>query len=143
MSPLDNYPWKGTFFQEDFSIDQCLTKLTQKANLETLKSFLKNYGDELHRQMAEILKTETEAIVNLAEYLTNLNFKIDGLSISLSQLQEELKILHTLIKNAEMDYRKTLENKKMNETRKNHLIAKLNFLSISLYVDNIIRNIND
>lgn len=42
--------------------------------------------------MAEILKTETEAIVNLAEHLTNLNAKIDGLSISLSQLQEELKV---------------------------------------------------
>ncbi|XP_044765153.1 conserved oligomeric Golgi complex subunit 2 [Coccinella septempunctata] len=141
MSPLDNFPWKDTFFQENFSIDQCLSKLTQKANLETLKSYLKNYGDELHRQMAEILKTETEAIVNLAEYLTNLNAKIDDLSTSLSQLQEELSILHTLIKNAEIDYRKTLEDKRMNETQKSHLIAELNFISISLYVDNIIRNI--
>lgn len=50
-------------------------------------------------------------------------------------------MLHTLIKNAEVDYRNTLDNKRLNETQKNHLIAKLNFISISLYVDNILRNI--
>jgi hypothetical protein len=42
--------------------------------------------------MAEILKTETEAIVNLAEYLTNLNSKIDDLSLPIRQLCEEIKV---------------------------------------------------
>ncbi|KAL3290393.1 hypothetical protein HHI36_023734 [Cryptolaemus montrouzieri] len=141
MSPFKNFPWKNTFLQENFSIDYCLSKLTQKANLNTLKSFLKNYGDELHRQMAEILKTETEAIANLAEYLTNINTNIDDLSVSLSQLQEELKILHTLIENAEIEYRKTLDSKRMKEIERNQLLARLDFITITLYVDDIIKSV--
>ncbi|KAK9889171.1 hypothetical protein WA026_004452 [Henosepilachna vigintioctopunctata] len=143
MSPLETHSYKDQFFEDDFSVDQCLSKLIQTANLETLKSHLKNFGDELHRQMAEILKTETEAIVNLAEYLTNLHAKIDDLSISLSQLQEQLKVLHTLIKTAESECKKTLTQKNMNDAEKNGLLARLDFISITLYVDNIIRSIEN
>lgn len=53
---------------------------------------LKAYGAELQLHMSDILKNETEAIVNLAEYLTNLNSKIDDLSIPISQLKEEILV---------------------------------------------------
>lgn len=42
--------------------------------------------------MSEILKTETEAIVLLAENLTNLSAKIDDLSVPISQLAEEIRV---------------------------------------------------
>lgn len=79
-------------FQDNFSVDQCLSKYTQKSDLEALRKELKNYGAELQQQMSEILKTETEAIVNLAEYLTNLNSKIENLSIPICQLREEIRV---------------------------------------------------
>lgn len=80
------------FFQDTFSVDQCLTEYTQKSDLETLRKDLKNYGAELQLHMSEILRNETEAIVNLAEYLTNLNSKIDNLSVPISQLREEIRV---------------------------------------------------
>lgn len=42
--------------------------------------------------MSEILRAETEAIVNLAEYLTNLNSRIENLSGPLCQLHEEIMV---------------------------------------------------
>lgn len=42
--------------------------------------------------MTEILRNETEAIVNLAEYLTNLNSKIEHLSLPFFQLREEIMV---------------------------------------------------
>lgn len=42
--------------------------------------------------MTDILKTETEAIVNLAEHLTNLNSKVSQLSSPVFQLHEEIKV---------------------------------------------------
>lgn len=42
--------------------------------------------------MSEILKTETEAIVNLAEYLTNLETKIEHLHQPVWQLREEIMV---------------------------------------------------
>lgn len=79
-------------FKADFNIDQCLSTYTQKTDLETLRRDLRQYGAELHTTMSEILKTETEAIVYLAENLTNLRSKIDGLSLPVSQLLEEIRV---------------------------------------------------
>lgn len=60
--------------------------------MEALRKELKNYGAELQQHMSDILKTETEAIVNLAEYLTNLNSKIENLSVPICQLREEIRV---------------------------------------------------
>lgn len=79
-------------FKANFNVDQCLSTHTQKTDLETLRSELRQYGTELHSTMSEILKTETEAIVYLAENLTNLSGKIDGLSVPVSQLLEEIRV---------------------------------------------------
>lgn len=64
----------------------------QKSDLETLRRQLKQYGTELHVAMSDILKTETEAIVYLAENLTNLNSKIDDLFLPVAQLSEEIRV---------------------------------------------------
>lgn len=42
--------------------------------------------------MTDILKTETEAIVNLAEHLTNLSSRVSELSSPIFQLHEEIKV---------------------------------------------------
>lgn len=42
--------------------------------------------------MSDILKTETEAIVYLAENLTNLSSKIDDLFLPVAQLLEEIRV---------------------------------------------------
>lgn len=42
--------------------------------------------------MGEILKSETESIVKLAEHLTNLNSKIEDLSLPICQLREEIRV---------------------------------------------------
>lgn len=42
--------------------------------------------------MVDILKMETEDIINLAESLTNLSSKIDELSTPVSQLCEEIRV---------------------------------------------------
>lgn len=42
--------------------------------------------------MTEILKTETEGIVNLAEELTNLETKIEHLQQPVCQLREEILV---------------------------------------------------
>lgn len=79
-------------FKANFNVDQCLSTYTQKSDLETLRRELKQYGTELHTTMSEILKTETEAIVYLAENLTNLSANIDALSLPVSQLLEEIRV---------------------------------------------------
>lgn len=60
--------------------------------METLRQELKGYGAELQQQMSDILKTETEAIVNLAEHLTNLQIKIENLQQPILQLKEEILV---------------------------------------------------
>jgi hypothetical protein len=89
--------------------------------------------------MAEILKTETEAIVNLAEYLTNLNSKIDDLSLPIRQLCEEIKTLYDLIKNAQESYYRTLECIKTSNTRCNYLNLKFGIISSAVYIDDLIK----
>lgn len=42
--------------------------------------------------MGEILRTETESIVHLAESLTQLTTKIQNLFIPISQFKEEIKV---------------------------------------------------
>lgn len=93
--------------------------------------------------MAEILKTETEAIVNLAEYLTNLSSKIDDLSLPISQLREEVKILYDLIKSAQSSYKNTLDTIKSNKTKQNHLILKSAIISSAMYIDKMIKTRQD
>lgn len=80
------------FFKVNFNVDQCLSTHIQKSDLETLRRELKQYGNELHVTMSDILKTETEAIVYLAENLTNLSSKIDDLFVPVAQLLEEIRV---------------------------------------------------
>ncbi|KAG5899714.1 hypothetical protein JTB14_030105 [Gonioctena quinquepunctata] len=146
MSPMDfkdDMVWKQSFFKVDFSVDQCLSKYTQKSDLETLRRELKSYGAELQQQMSEILKTETEAIVNLAEYLTNLNSKIEHLSLPVSQLREEIMALYKLIESAEKSYKEMLEDVKDNNIKKNNLNLKLGIISSSVYIDKMLRSSAD
>nr|XP_023011876.1 conserved oligomeric Golgi complex subunit 2 [Leptinotarsa decemlineata] len=139
----DDSGWKESFFKDDFSVDQCLSKYTQKSDLETLRRDLKNYGVDLQQQMSEILKTETEAIVNLAEYLTNLNSKIENLSLPVSQLREEIMTLFNLIELAERSYKEMLENVKDNNIKKNNLRLKLGIISSSVYIDKMLKSSAD
>lgn len=93
--------------------------------------------------MSDILKTETEAIVNLAEHLTNLNFKIENLSIPIYQLQEEILTLYNLIKNAEHMYRTMLNTLKDNNNNKNNIHLKLGLIGSSIYIDNLLKSVCD
>ncbi|KAJ8934877.1 hypothetical protein NQ314_013153 [Rhamnusium bicolor] len=74
--------------------------------------------------MSEILKTETEAIVNLAEYLTNLNSKIENLSLPICQLREEIRVM--------------LGDIKYNNTKRNHVNLKLGIITSCVYIDRLI-----
>lgn len=82
--------------QDNFNVDQCLSTYTQNTDLETLRRELKQYGNELHVAMSDILKTETESIVYLAEDLRNLNSKIEYLSSPISQLEEEIRVSYLI-----------------------------------------------
>lgn len=82
-----------SFFQDNFGIDDYLSKCTQKSDLLTLKNDLKSYGSELQSQMVGILKTETEEIINLAENLANLNSEIQDLYTPLTQLTGEVEVI--------------------------------------------------
>lgn len=95
----DEITWAETFFKENFSVDKFLSGNTNKSDLASLRQSLKKYGSQLHKCMSEILKDETEAIVNLAEALSDLTSKIDNLGKPTSQLQEEIKALFLAIQN--------------------------------------------
>ncbi|XP_066152987.1 conserved oligomeric Golgi complex subunit 2 isoform X2 [Euwallacea fornicatus] len=84
--------------------------------------------------MSEILKNETESIVNLAEYLTNLNLKIDNLAAPIDQLQEETHVLCDLVQATESRYAKTLLDVKKNNLKQNHMNLKLDIINTSQYV---------
>ncbi|CAG9828552.1 unnamed protein product [Diabrotica balteata] len=140
MTSNDDILWKESFFEKNFSVDNSLSTFTQKYDLDTLRSHLKSYGTELQQRMSEILKDETEAIVNLAEYLTNLNVKIEHLSLPFFQLREEIMALNQLISNAEMSYGMLLNNIKDNNTSKNNLNLKLGVISCSVYIDKLLKN---
>ncbi|XP_072402044.1 conserved oligomeric Golgi complex subunit 2 [Diabrotica undecimpunctata] len=140
MTSNDDIIWKESFFEKNFSVDNSLSTFTQKYDLDTLRSHLKSYGTELQQRMSEILKDETEAIVNLAEYLTNLNVKIEHLSLPFFQLREEIMALNQLISNAEMSYGMLLNNIKDNNTSKNNLNLKLGVISCSVYIDKLLKN---
>ncbi|KAJ8981482.1 hypothetical protein NQ317_007008 [Molorchus minor] len=142
MDIREDLLWKEAFFKENFNVDQCLSKYTQKSDLETLRRELKKYGAELQQQMSEILKTETEAIVNLAEYLTNLNSKIENLSAPICQLQEEIRTLYGLIQSAESSYNIALESLKSNITKRNHIRLKLGIITSSHYIDKLIDSLD-
>lgn len=60
--------------------------------MDSIRRQLIHYGNELQQQMGEILKSETESIVKLAEHLTNLNSKIEDLSLPICQLREEIRV---------------------------------------------------
>ncbi|KAJ8923750.1 hypothetical protein NQ315_010331 [Exocentrus adspersus] len=125
---------KESFFKDNFSVDQCLSKYTHKSDLEALRKELKSYGAELQQQMSDILKTETEAIVNLAEYLTNLNSKIENLSIPICQLREEIRTLYDLVESAEKSYNSTLEALKSNNLKKEQYTFKTGYCNnLSVY----------
>lgn len=66
---------------------------------------MKSYGAELQQQMSEILKTETEAIVNLADQLTNLQIRIENLQQPVCQLREEILVSSYI-------YRKIIHDRK-------------------------------
>lgn len=51
--------------------------------------------------MSDILKTETEAIVYLAENLTNLSSKIDDLFLPVAQLLEEIRVRENIFEHAD------------------------------------------
>ncbi|XP_050519326.1 conserved oligomeric Golgi complex subunit 2 [Diabrotica virgifera virgifera] len=143
MTSNDDILWKESFFEKNFSVDNSLSTFTQKYDLDTLRSHLKSYGTELQQRMSEILKDETEAIVNLAEYLTNLNVKIEHLSLPFFQLREEIMALNQLISNAEMSYGMLLNNIKDNNTSKNNLNLKLGVISCSVYIDKLLKNFSE
>ncbi|CAG9855369.1 unnamed protein product [Phyllotreta striolata] len=143
MPLIDDSEWKQSFFKENFSVDNSLSKYTQKSDLETLRRDLKNYGAELQQQMTEILRNETEAIVNLAEYLTNLSSKIEHLSLPFFQLREEIMALHKLINTTEASYKLMLNNLKDNNTNHNNLNLKLGVIACSLYIDKMLKSSAD
>ncbi|CAG9816969.1 unnamed protein product [Phaedon cochleariae] len=138
MDPRENLAWKESFFKDNFSVDQCLSKYTQKSDLETLRRDLKTYGADLHQQMSEILKTETEAIVNLAEYLTNLNSKIENLSLPVNQLQEEVRTLFKVIDSIENEFKTMVNEMKNNNLKKNHFHLKLGIISSLVYIEKML-----
>lgn len=139
----DDTEWKESFFKDNFSVDNSLSKYTQKSDLETLRRDLKNYGTDLQQQMTEILRNETEAIVNLAEYLTNLNSKIEHLSLPFFQLREEIMALFKLINTTEASYKLMLDNIKDNNTTHNHLNLKLGIIACSMYIDKMLKSSAD
>lgn len=126
------------FFKENFSIDQYLSKCTQKSDLLTLRKDLKNYGAELYKIMVEILKTETEDIINLAENLTNLNCKVDQLSSPMSQLYEEIHSLYNSINEAQISFKKHLQSVEQICCDKDLLSLKIGIINSSIYINNII-----
>ncbi|KAJ8951455.1 hypothetical protein NQ318_006887 [Aromia moschata] len=135
MDVKEDLLWKESFFKDNFSVDQCLTKYTQKSDLETLRRELRNYGAELQQQMSEILKTETEAIVNLAEYLTNLNSKNREPVYTNMSVREEIRTLYGLIASAESNYKAVLGNIKHNNNKRNHIHLKLGIITSSSYIE--------
>lgn len=73
-------------------MDSYLSNETQRTTLKELLEELKNYRNDLQNLMAEILRTETESIVHLAESLTQLTTKIRNLFVPISQFKEEIKV---------------------------------------------------
>ncbi|XP_050314006.1 conserved oligomeric Golgi complex subunit 2 [Anthonomus grandis grandis] len=136
----DVQSWRHFFFKDTFSVDQCLSQYIQKSDLESLRADLKNYGIELQHHMAEILKNETENIVVLAEYLTNLNKKIEYLFVPISQLHEEVRTLHHVIDQAARSYEYMLNDIKKNNSKENHGYLQLNILNTSVHINTVIRH---
>ncbi|GJQ68074.1 hypothetical protein Trydic_g10688 [Trypoxylus dichotomus] len=126
------------YLKGKYTIDKFLARFEQKPDLENLRKELKLYGNELHTAMTDILKTETEAIVNLAEHLTNLHSKVLELSSPVFQLHEEIKSLYTVIIEAEQSLQTYLEEEKAANKSRDTLTLQNNMKSTALYIDNII-----
>lgn len=78
--------------QDKFSVDSYLSDETQRIPLKNLLEELKVYRSDLQNLMTDILRTETESIVHLAESLTQLTTKIRNLFVPISQFKEEIKV---------------------------------------------------
>ncbi|VEN40169.1 unnamed protein product [Callosobruchus maculatus] len=135
MEDNEHLVWKDSFYKHNFNVDQCLSEYTQKSDLDSLRKELKSLGDDLQQQMSDILKTETEAIVNLAEYLTNLNFKIESLSSPVCQLREEIMTLNNLIHASEDSCKHMLDKLKNNTMCR----SNLRMLQVELTVEDLIK----
>nr|CAI5839567.1 unnamed protein product [Callosobruchus analis] len=140
MEDNEHLVWKDSFYKDNFNVDQCLSEYTQKSDLDSLRKELKSLGDDLQQQMSDILKTETEAIVNLAEYLTNLNFKIESLSSPVCQLREEIMTLNNLIHSSEDSCKHMLDELRNNTLRRSNINLQLGITLSSLYIENLIES---
>ncbi|KAK4872144.1 hypothetical protein RN001_016268 [Aquatica leii] len=127
-----------TFFKVDFKIDNYLSQCVHKSDLLTLRNDLKNYGVELYTLMVDILKTETEGIVNLAENLTGLNVKIDDLYTPISQLCEEIRSLYHAINDTETNFKEYLDKVESVINEKDYVNLKINVMTTSFHINNVI-----
>ncbi|KAB0801273.1 hypothetical protein PPYR_05627 [Photinus pyralis] len=126
------------FFKPTFNTDEFLSQCTQKADLLSVRKELKEYGSKLYSMMVDILKTETEGIINLAENLTHLSVTIDELSSPVSQLCEEIRSLHHAITSAKMNFKDHLNKVESLAYEKNVLNLKIAISSSSAYIDQVI-----
>ncbi|KAF5295318.1 hypothetical protein FQA39_LY13183 [Lamprigera yunnana] len=126
------------FFKEDFKIDDYLSGCTQKSDLLTLRKDLKSYGVKLYTLMVDILKTETEGIVNLAENLTGLNVKIDDLYLPVSQLAEEIRTLYHAINDTKVNFKQYLDKVKSVINEKDYVNLKIGIISASSHINEIV-----
>ncbi|KAF5300356.1 hypothetical protein FQR65_LT00976 [Abscondita terminalis] len=133
----------ASFFKEDFKIDDYLSQCIQKSDLLTLRNHLKSYGNELYTSMVEILKMETEGIVNLAENLTGLNVKIDHLYVPVSQLCEEIRSLYHAINHTERNFKEYLDKVQAVVNEKDYVNIKISVSTSSFYINCVIMSLEN
>lgn len=126
------------FFKPTFNVDEFLSQCTSKSELLTIREDLKQYGSRLYSVMVDILKTETERIINLAENLTHLNATIEQLHSPMSQLSEEIKTLYLAINSAKSDFKEHLDKVESITFEKNCLNLKIGIFSSASIINNII-----
>lgn len=126
-------------FEENFNIDKCLQQFHLMSDLQEIRDKLRKYGEDLKEKMSEILRNETEAIVNLAESLTTIHYKVNRLQEPTDQLREEMKLLYEAIKTAEDAFLADLEHLNLKNTYFHSVTLKMNLITSSRYLEGAVR----
>ncbi|KAF2897808.1 hypothetical protein ILUMI_08364 [Ignelater luminosus] len=126
------------FFKDTFIINDYLSKCTQKLDLLTLRRDLKNYGSVLHAKVVDILKMETVGIANLIENLTDLNSKVDDLSVPVTQLSEEIRTLYLTIKDTKQHFEKRFNRIQLTQSEIDGVNLKMKVLLSFRNIESVI-----
>ncbi|XP_065222540.1 conserved oligomeric Golgi complex subunit 2 [Planococcus citri] len=85
------------FMQENFSVDEFLTKHRRKANLETLRDDLGVFLKNLRSSTIELINRDYADFVDLSANLVSLNQSIVGVEIPVTTIKDEITRSKTIL----------------------------------------------